>query len=236
MEHKDWKTLIREVESKLQAIGMNLQGYKPTQSPSIAGDIRQKMEALEHLFQFIDSSDLPEKQVPRNMEIVQSLKGYLQELKRKQEAIKWAVEFEERKEAKRRMEWDKKLIEARKRVEAEGRARRAVDPEEHNLWVHDMRAFLAYFTKLVQRSASLKITEIAPILGLTAGETYDRLVKWAAEFDFTVNRQSVTFGAGRKDAFITAVGKEFEDVIAGRVNSLAPYNCSWKLYLGKRND
>ncbi len=69
---------------------------------------------------------------------------------------------------------------------------------------------LEQLKKLVQVSESLEIPQMAKILALTEDDLYAHIVDWAAEFGFTLDRQVVRFGAGKKDDFIAQLDKEFQ--------------------------
>ncbi len=72
-------------------------------------------------------------------------------------------------------------------------------------------ARLEKLKKLVQVSEKLKIAQVAQILKLKEEEVYDHIVDWAAEFGFVLDEDIVKFGAGRKDDFIAALEKDFEN-------------------------
>ncbi len=63
--------------------------------------------------------------------------------------------------------------------------------------------------KLVRVSETLEISQIASYLDLAGDEVLRRLVDWAAEFGFTIDRQVVRFGEGKREAFITELEKVF---------------------------
>ncbi len=63
--------------------------------------------------------------------------------------------------------------------------------------------------KHVRVSETLEISQIASYLGLAGDEVFRRLVDWAAEFGFTIDRQVVRFGEGKREAFITDLEKAF---------------------------
>ncbi len=70
-------------------------------------------------------------------------------------------------------------------------------------------ARLEKLKKLVRVSESLEVPQMAKILSLTEDDLYARIVDWADQFGFTLDKDTVEFGAGHKDDFIASLDKEF---------------------------
>jgi hypothetical protein len=63
--------------------------------------------------------------------------------------------------------------------------------------------------KLVRVSRHLKIEQVAKYLGVSADELFPRLVDWAADFGFILDRDEIDFEGSQVEAFITQLDEEF---------------------------
>ncbi len=96
------------------------------------------------------------------------------------------------REAQRRKAEEQQAAEAQRQQQA------AMEP-----------ARLEKLKKLVRVSKSLTVPQMAQILDLTEKELYERIVDWADQFGFTLDKDTVEFGAGHKDDFLAQLDKEF---------------------------
>ncbi len=87
---------------------------------------------------------------------------------------------------------------------------RAAEKERQQQQAAMEPARLEKLKKLVRVSKSLTVSQMAQILSLTEKELYERIVDWADQFGFSLDKDTVEFGAGRKDDFIASLDKEFE--------------------------
>ncbi len=62
---------------------------------------------------------------------------------------------------------------------------------------------------MVQVSKRLKMSQMATALGMSEAALLQKIFKWAQEFGFTVDGDTVEFGSGRTDEFIASLEKEF---------------------------
>jgi hypothetical protein len=73
------------------------------------------------------------------------------------------------------------------------------------------RASVEKLKKLVKVSSKLKISQMAKYIGLTEDQLSEHIVDWAEQFGFTLDEDTVIFGAGRKEDFIAALDGAFSD-------------------------
>ena len=108
------------------------------------------------------------------------------------EAIKKGIEASLTPEAKA-------YVERMQREQASNQGRPAMEPAQ-----------LARLKKLVRVSKTLKVSQMAKILEMSEDELYRRIVDWADEFGFTLDGETVEFGAGRKDDFLASLDNAFD--------------------------
>ncbi len=63
--------------------------------------------------------------------------------------------------------------------------------------------------KLVKVSKTLKITQMARMLGVSEDDLYEHVVNWADKFGFTIDQDVVDFGGGKKEDFIAELDQAF---------------------------
>ncbi len=65
--------------------------------------------------------------------------------------------------------------------------------------------------KLIRVSKRLEISQIAGYLGLTQNETFARLVEWANQYHFSIDKQEIVFETTQKEDFILELERKFEE-------------------------